>query len=226
MNLTYENENNQLIRAFFLLDKNSFQRNSGTYGTPYHAIVHFVFWCHDATYRTPCHSSGHLVIYRECYVFERTFLYSQAIFTLHSLLLFPRLPWEPAVQPQSIVPTPYRRGSTICLNHCNPQQKYAGRFYLRVIAVYLMKNLLPTGFELLSRQVSMLQASCFIRSATERCRLTKINAPMSDVRTSLHTSYRIRTLSATVQDVKSRMFYLFGHRVSSVCVKLMLQSLS
>ena len=54
--------------------------------TPCHAIGHFVFWCHYLTYRMPCHASGHLVIYREWYRFERAF------FTLHSILLFSRLP--------------------------------------------------------------------------------------------------------------------------------------
>ena len=31
------------------------------------------FWCHHVMYRTTCHASGHLVIYRECYGFERAF---------------------------------------------------------------------------------------------------------------------------------------------------------
>ena len=53
--------------------KNSFRRNSVTYGTPYHAIGHFVLWYHHVTYRTPCHVSGRLVIYRECYSFDRAF---------------------------------------------------------------------------------------------------------------------------------------------------------
>ena len=70
-----------------------------TYGTPCHAIGHFVFWCHHVTYRTPCHVSGHLVIYSECCRFESIF-YSQAFFTLHSFLLVLRLPWELALQPQ------------------------------------------------------------------------------------------------------------------------------
>ena len=47
-----------------------------TYGTPCHAIGHFVFWYHHVTYRTPCRGSGHLVIYRECYGFEKAFLLS------------------------------------------------------------------------------------------------------------------------------------------------------
>ena len=45
-----------------------------TYGTPCHAIGHFGFWFHHVTYRTPCYASGHLVIYRECYGFERALL--------------------------------------------------------------------------------------------------------------------------------------------------------
>ena len=57
-------------------NKNSFRRNSVTYGTPCHAIGHFVFWFDYVTYRMPCYTSGHLVIYRECCGFERAFLLS------------------------------------------------------------------------------------------------------------------------------------------------------
>ena len=38
--------------------KISLWRNSVTYGTPCHAIVHFIFWYQHVTYRTPCHTSG------------------------------------------------------------------------------------------------------------------------------------------------------------------------
>ena len=37
---------------------------------------HLAFWCPHVTYRMSCHASGHLVIYRECYGFEKAFLLS------------------------------------------------------------------------------------------------------------------------------------------------------
>ena len=57
-----------------MLNKNFSPRNSVTYGTSCQAIGYFVFWSHHVTYRMPCHASGHLVIYCECYGFERAFL--------------------------------------------------------------------------------------------------------------------------------------------------------
>ena len=44
------------------------------------------------TYRTLRHASGHLVIYWECYIFERALFYSQVCFTLYSFLLFQGFP--------------------------------------------------------------------------------------------------------------------------------------
>ena len=67
--------------------KSSFRRNSVTYGTPCHAIGHFIFWCHHVTYRAPCHASGHLVIYRQCYGSERAF------FTLRRFLPYTPSCW-------------------------------------------------------------------------------------------------------------------------------------
>ena len=78
--------------------KNSFRGNSVTYGAPCQDIGHFAFWCHHVTFRTPCHASGQLVIYRERYGFERAFFNLRRFFTF---LLILRLPWEPAIQPQS-----------------------------------------------------------------------------------------------------------------------------
>ena len=51
------------------------------------AIGHFVFRCHHVTYRTPCHASDHLVIYGECYEFER------ACFTLRHFLIYTPSCW-------------------------------------------------------------------------------------------------------------------------------------
>ena len=65
--------------------KNSFWRNSMTYGTPCHTIGHFAFWYHHVTYRMPCHASGHLVVYREWYGFERA---SSDTFILSYTLIF------------------------------------------------------------------------------------------------------------------------------------------
>ena len=58
------------------------------------ALHHTVVIRHSTsvTYGTLCHSSGHLVIYRECYGFQRAFFYSQAFFTLHFFLLFQGFP--------------------------------------------------------------------------------------------------------------------------------------
>ena len=56
--------NSLVIFTGFEHFKNSFRRNSVTYGTPCHAIGHFVFWYHHVIYRMPCHASGDLVIYR------------------------------------------------------------------------------------------------------------------------------------------------------------------
>ena len=81
---------------------------------------------------TPCHSSGHLVIYHECYGFEIAF------FTLHSFLLVSRLPWgrqfNIKVIRASCCSSKHSPGPAICLNHSNPQMRYGGWFYLRVVA--------------------------------------------------------------------------------------------
>ena len=133
------------------------------YGTPCHAVGHFVFWCNHVTYRTLCYASFHLVIYHECYRFERVFFYSQAFFILHSFLLFSRLPWDRQfnlkVSRASCWSSKLSPGPTICLNLSNPQKRYTGRFYSRIRAVQLrnikpyreLKYLPYTGFELFLR---------------------------------------------------------------------------
>ena len=95
---------------------------------PCHTIGHFLFWYHHVTYRTPCHASGHLVIYRECYGFERAF------FTFHSsFLLVSRLPrgreFNLKVSRASCWSSKHSLGPAIRINHNNPQKKYSGRFY-------------------------------------------------------------------------------------------------
>ena len=94
------------IRAFFYQLKTPFQRNSvlltGHHATPvvtlffglahvtcmalHHTVV--ISYSTSVTYRTLCHASGHLLIYCECYRFERAFFTLRRFFTLHSFLLF------------------------------------------------------------------------------------------------------------------------------------------
>ena len=80
--------------------KNSFRRNSVTYGTPCHAIRHFVFLLSPCFLQNamPCHwlSSD---LPHVLQIWESSF-YSQAFFSLYAFLLVLRLPWESAVQPQ------------------------------------------------------------------------------------------------------------------------------
>ena len=100
--IDYTTELKNLIVIFtdFERIKNSFPRNSMTYGTPCHAIGYFVFlgspcYLQDAM---PCQwSSSDLP--RVLRIWESIF-YSQAFFTLHFFLLVLKLPWEPAVQHQ------------------------------------------------------------------------------------------------------------------------------
>ena len=122
-----------------------------TYGTPCHAIGHFVFWYDHVTYRTPCHASGHLVN-RECYGFGRTFF--TLIFYLKLLPAGFKVSLGAGSSTSKLTelhadlrnsPSP-----TLCLNHKNPQERYRGRFYLKVTAGWLMKNLPLMGFKLLS----------------------------------------------------------------------------
>ena len=61
-----------------------------TYVTLHHIGV--IRYSTHVTYRTLCHASGHLLIYCECYRFERVFFYFQAFFTLHFFLLFQGFP--------------------------------------------------------------------------------------------------------------------------------------
>ena len=63
---------------------------TGHHATPEATLF---FYYHHVTYRTPCHASGHLVIYRECYRFQRAFFTLRRFFTLHSFLLISRHPW-------------------------------------------------------------------------------------------------------------------------------------
>ena len=74
------------------------------------------------------------------WIWESIF-YSQAFFTLHSFLLFSRLPWgwqcNLEVRRASCWSLKHSPGPTICLNHSNPQKRYGSRFYLMVTAGWL-----------------------------------------------------------------------------------------
>ena len=90
------------------------------------------------TGRQPCHASGHLVIYCECYGFERVF------FTLRCLLPYTPSCWFQGfpgrrqcnlkVSRFSCWSSKYSPGPTICLNHNNPQKRFSSWFYLRLMA--------------------------------------------------------------------------------------------
>ena len=64
--------------------------------------------------------------------------YSQALFTLYSFLLISRFPWgwqfNLKVRRASCWSLKHSLGLTIYLNHYNPQNRYNGRFYLRLMA--------------------------------------------------------------------------------------------
>ena len=118
-----------------------------------------------------------LQFYCEYYGFERAF------FTLWRFLPYPPsrhltrpafikaflgapvLPWR--LQGLPLMLKTQTRSVCLFESQSVHQKVLIGRFYLRVATGWLMKNLPFIGFELFSRQVSMLQASCFIRSATE-----------------------------------------------------------
>ena len=116
---------------------------------------------------TGCHATlevsdtSHPPLPRVLWIWESVF-HSQTFFTLHSFLLFSRLPWgrqfNLKVSRASCWPSKHSPSSTICLNHSNPQKRYIGRFYLSARAgqpqnIKLhgeVKYLLLTGFELFS----------------------------------------------------------------------------
>ena len=134
--------------------KNSFRRNSVTYGMLCHTNGHFVFWYNHVTYRKPCHAKGHLVIYRECYGFERVFLTLRCFLTYTPSCWFQNLlgsrQFNLKVSRVSCWFSKHSPGPTICWNHNNPQKRYVGRFYLRVTAGRLMKKLPLTRFKFFS----------------------------------------------------------------------------
>ena len=135
-----------------------------TYGTPCHAISHFVFYYNHVTYRTSCHAIGHLVIYREFYRFERVF------FTLRRFLPNTPSSWFqglPGVGSLTLklagLYADLRNGPTICLNHSNPQKCYTGRFYLRFTAGLATWRICSSqDLNSFHDKLSMLKASCFI----------------------------------------------------------------
>ena len=180
-------------------------------------------------YRTPYQASDHLVIYRECYGFERAFFLISGVFYLALLPAVSEASLGPAVQPQS-------QQGFMLIFETQPRPGYlfeSQQFTIKVCWQVLfkcygwsaMKNLLPTGFELFSRQVSSLEALCFIRLATEFCRLSHFNAQMFyGVETFLQRKENLtftdnllltgfELFSQQVRHVKSCIFYPFDHRV-------------
>ena len=109
------------------------------------------------TYGTPCHAIGHQLLPTHLFSMSATDLRER--FLLSGIFYHTLLPafFKASLGAGSstsrlaglhadlwnIAPSP-----AICLNHSNPQKFYAGRFYLGVMAVQLMKNLLLTGFKL------------------------------------------------------------------------------
>ena len=61
-----------------------------TYVTSHHTAV--IRYSTSILYATSCRTSGHLVIYLECYEFDRAFFTLRRFFTLYSLLLFKAFP--------------------------------------------------------------------------------------------------------------------------------------
>ena len=143
-----------VIFAVFEQVKNSFQKNSVTYGMPCHTIGHFFLvspcYLHDAM---PC--QWYLVIYRECYGFERAFFTLRCFLTYTPSCWFQGFPgsrqFNFRVSRASCWSSKHSPGLAIRLNHNNPQKRYSVRFYLRVAAGRLMKNLSLTGFKLFSQ---------------------------------------------------------------------------
>ena len=103
-----------------------FSRTHVTYVTSHYTVI--IRYSTSVTYGKSCRASGHLVIYRECYGFQRTFFTLRRFFTLHSFTpsCFSRLPWgrqfNLKVRRVSCRSSKHSPGPTICLNHKNPQK--------------------------------------------------------------------------------------------------------
>ena len=113
-----------VIFAAFEQVKNTFRRNSATYGTPCHAIAYFPFWYHHVTKKTPWHASGHLVIYHECYGLRKRFLLSGVLYLTLLPAVFKASPgrqFNLKVSRASCGSSKHSPGPTLCLNHSNPQ---------------------------------------------------------------------------------------------------------
>ena len=96
-----------------------------TYVTLHHIVV--IRYSTHVTYRTLYHASGDLLIYCECYRFERVFLLS-GVFHLALLSAFSRISqgWKfnLKVSRTSCWSSKHSRSPTICLNHDNPHNIY------------------------------------------------------------------------------------------------------
>ena len=112
--------------------KNSFQRNSVTYGRPCYAIGHFSFGV--TMLLTGRHAI--LVIYGECYEFEGKLFALRRFLPCTPSCWFQGFPgsrqFNLKVSRASCWSSKHSPSLTIRLNHNNPQNRYGGRFYLRV----------------------------------------------------------------------------------------------
>ena len=119
-------------------------------------IGHYVVWYHHVTYRMPCHASGHLVIYRECYGFQKGFFNLRRSLPYTSSCWLLRFPGSPQfnikVSRASWWSSKHSPNPTIRLNHNNPQKSYGGRFYLRVTAGWLNEESASYGIRTLSTE--------------------------------------------------------------------------
>ena len=91
----------------------------------------------SVTYQTLCDTSGHLVIYRECYGFERAFFLFSVVFYVALLSVFSSFSWARQfnlkVSMVSYWTLKQSPGPTICLNHNNPQKIY---IYIYIYIIY------------------------------------------------------------------------------------------
>ena len=94
----------------------------------------------------PRHWSLCFMVLRVLRIWESVF-YSQAFFTLHSFLLFLRLPWDRQFNLKASRASSWSLrhspSSAICLNHNNPQKRYRGKFYLWFTAGWLCEESAP-----------------------------------------------------------------------------------
>ena len=92
----------------------------------HHTVV--IRYSPSVIYRTLYHASGHLVLYGECYGFERERFLLSHVFYLALLPAFSRLSWSWQfnfkVSRAPSWSSKHRPSLNFCLNHSNPQKIY------------------------------------------------------------------------------------------------------